>query len=557
MRFSAVLCRPEAWWAGGAGGRLFTSTDEGGTWRALESLPSAVADLATGPGATTAALDREGRIFLLEADGRRELGRAAVGRAHSLAAVAGGWAVGGEGGRVALLDTLTGQWRAGRLPQPTVLDALAARDGDLLMAGAWGTLAVWRAGDEAPRPLRHSLTRYVEATPAAAAGDALAALADSLAVPAAHPDSVAAAGPRYFQNVVDTDTRCTTPPTRMRQLERSYDQTRWLGVTGRAMLAVDVGADGKLDSLFLLEEWPAGVGVGRQALQLGAALTFTPGFRKSGMVRSRMLLPVLFSGSESDYLSWAAGRGAGGGLLDSLLADMPRAFTQLPPKALVKAMGFPRKAKRFVWEGEAVVEYALAGDSISRGRVLWESEAKYGFGAHALEILPRLHMALPEGVGLAPGDHLRVAQRFRFDRKRYRRAAREAEEGFRFTEVLLSVVEADSARYQPGLSQLEWLLNDFQGQATLADWPEMDLTVVLRHDGRVHDFRAVPRPGGSRQVDEEALRGLAVLFTWGHPRATTEDKADTLAFTWKPAAFRADSLNQPPALRALLHGVVY
>lgn len=555
MRFGSVLCRSGIWWAGGAGGRLFISTDQGRGWEALEALPAPVADLAAAAEGAVVALDRQGGVTLLGPGWRRLLGRAQVGEAHSLVAVTHGWAVGGEAGRISQLDTLTGLWRTGRLPVNTVLGALTARGQDLLMGGAWSTMAIWRGAEDSPVLLSHSLTRQVD-LPEAAEGQELA-VSDSAGTQNAAGGAGEEGRPRYFQNVLETDTRCTTPPTRMRQLLRSYDNSRWLGVTGRAMLAVDVSAGGELDSLMVLDEWPAGVGIGQQARQLASGLTFTPGFRKSGMVRSRMLLPVVFAGSESDYISWASGASAAGALLDSVTAGLPRAASPLAPKALVKAMGFPRKAKRFVWEGEAVVEYRLRGDTIEAGRVLWESEAKYGFGAHALEVLPDLRMTLPDSARSAPGDRLRVVQQLRFDRKRYKHAAKEMEQGFRFSDVKLTLAEEDSVRYAPGLSQLEWLLNEFQGGAGPGDWPELDLELVLRHDGRVHDFHAVPRDSSARRVDAEALRGLAILFTWGHPRAATEDKTDTLAVRWKPAAFVADSLNQPPSLRALLRGVVY
>lgn len=555
MRFNSVLVHGQGWWVGGAGGRLFHSLDAGLHWQPRERLSAAVTDLAPAGADRVAVLDRAGGLHLEGPGGRRSLGRAPLDQAHSLAAVQDGWAVVGDGGRVARLDTVSGTWRAGRLPLPAALPALAVRDSDLLLGGAWSTLARWRDGEEQPMVLRHTLTTAAAVELVAVAVEDQAA--DSVIVDAAAVAQGAGDGRRYFQNSLDTGTRCTTPATRLQQLERSYDNTRWLGLSGRAMLALDVGADGGLDSILVLDEWPAGLGVGDQARQLAAGLTFTPGFRGSSMVASRMIFPVVFPGSEADYLAWARGERAAGALLDSLVALLPRAASSLPPKALVKAMDFPRKARRYVWEGQAVVEYRLTAEGeVRQPRKLWESEAKYGFGDHAVAVLPKLRMALPAGVGLAPGDHLRVVQRLNFDRKRYGQAAREEAKGFRFAPVLVSLAESDTARYGPGLAQLEWLLNDFLGEESGGEWPELELNLVLRHDGRLHSFSATPATDG-RPLDTAVLRSLAIQFTWGRPLARKAEQLDTLALRWQPARFSTDSLAAPSGLRALLQGVVY
>jgi len=553
MRFHAVLCQDSVWWAGGAGGRLYRSSNLGLDWSAAEGCTGAVVDLAELPDGSLMVLERSGALHVRGPGGRRELGVAPVGVARHLSPAPGGWAVGGEGGRLALLDLATGQWLEQRLPLPTVVSGMLPWKGGLLLSGAWNTLAQWQPGGTGARLLQHSLSiSQPAAVEETRLGEGETARADSVATA-----EVALDGARYFQNVLDTDTRCTTPPTRLRQLERSLNHMRWLGAPGRVMLALDVDARGTLDSVLVLDEWPPELGLGEQARRLAEGLTFTPGFRKSGMVQSRLLFPVVFAGVPADHLSWAKGESEATHLLDSLLKRQPRPFSPLAPKALVKALGFPRKAKRFVWEGDVALEYGMDSlGALLEPRVLWESDERYDFGAHALKVLPKLGMRLPDSLRIAPGDHLQVTQRLRFDRRQFRRAAKAMAEGLLFSEVLSAVSVADSARYEPGLAQLEWLLNDFQ-KADAAGWPELELDLVLRHDGRPRSFNAQVRAETGGALDTEILRSLALLFTWGRPLSDTQDGLDSLRFTWRPRAFTADSTNRPASLTRLLQGVVY
>jgi len=568
MRFTAVLATPEAWWAGGAGGRIFRSVDLGQQWEALPRLPHPLADLANAGAGRTVALDRRGGVHMLDAAARRSYPGAleeAGGKATALALApwSKGWALCGDDGLMAALDTSSGEWLRERLDLRLSLPALCAHSQGLLAAGAWSSMAAWQPGVAAPRLHHHSLGHGIPPTKLATPVEPVAEAAmdkgaqnlpDSTVVAERFADTK---GPRYFQNMLDTEARCSTVPTRMRQLERSYDNSRWVGVAGRAMMAVDVNVAGGLDSAFVLDEWPAGLGIGDQALQIAKSLSFTPGFKGSAMVASRLLMPITFPGAEADFMAWARGERQAGGVVDSLLLALPKAQSPLEAKALVKAMDFPRKAKRYLWEGAAVVEYRLNPDGeIVAPRVLWDSEEKYGFGTHALEILPKLAMAPPAGQALAPGDHLRVVQRLNFDRKRYDRARKESQAGFLFAPVLYSQVASDSSRYEPGLSQLEWLLNDFTAGTDSTAWQEVDLLVVLRQSGRVHEFQATPL-GAGRSLDPAILRSLAIHFTWGHTLPADVDKLDTLALRWKPRSFKADSSNAPPGVRALLRGVLY
>jgi outer membrane biosynthesis protein TonB len=575
MRFSAVLIHGDEWWAAGAGGRIYRSPDRGAHWLLASRAPASIVDLEAALGKSVVALDCDGGLRQVSAIGERSLGDLSLDaaslpvRCTDLVPVEGGWMVSGDGALLARLDTLGGQWtRLSAAPSSTTLTAMVNAGSGIIAAGSWSSVFVWSLGDPAPRQLTRFLEPEIKEVRADDAGlaarDSSAPLnspsttADSLTqVQAATTPTSAPSGRRFYQNALDTEIRCSTPPTRMRQLERSYNGTRWLGISGSALVVLDISSAGSLDSAFVVDEWPSGLGIGAQALDLAKSLTFTPGFRGASAVPGRMLMPITFPQVDADFQSWAKGDGQAGAVIDSLCALLPRAKVDMDPKALVKLMDFPRKAKRYTWEGQAVVEYHMgANGEMSRGRVLWDSEPKFAFGEHALEISAKVKLGLPAELVPAAGDHLRVVQRFVFDRKRYDRARKEAGRGFEFAPVLLSVVEADSSRFDPGLQQLEWLLNDFSGSDSAKVWPELDMTVVLRQNGT--PFSVAMRPMGTETPPDAAtLQSLALSFTWGHPAKADVDDLDTLVVKWRPRGFRADSSNCPSQLAKVLHGVAY
>lgn len=532
MRFRCVLLEADTWWAGGAGGYLFRSEDRGASWTRLrqpEGRPI-VALAESGQAGRPAALDIDGRLSLVDPAGRwTEVGRLDGGEGFSLAAwPAGrpaGWLVGGSGGRLLWLAA-DGSRRALALPRDswsTVTALLPTSDG-LLLAGSWGLLGSYDPlGEEAPIRFQHDIfggeERAEDVAATVTATDSTTTTVAQTAVVMADDE-----GPRRLSNLLETDPRLSTPPTRLRQLLSSYNSARPTGVPGCAVLAIDIDSGGGVERVRLLDEWPTGLGFGQAALDAAAQFTYSPAFADGRMVRSRVIQRLYFEGDLRQGDAWLAGEAPLGGAVDSLIGILPMPASPLSPKRLVGKLGFPRQAKRFFWDGSVTVGYRLHADSeIDSATVLWEGRADHGFGKHALDVLSDLKIAWPAELEKRPNRSLQVIERLNFDRKRYKRAQREMEDGFRFIEPLLAVAVLDSAEYDPGREQLVWLAATFFGEEVVHAWPRLTADLELANDGRVQTCRLTPlEPTPDAELDIEALRGLALLFTWGRTPAGAE-----------------------------------
>jgi photosystem II stability/assembly factor-like uncharacterized protein len=566
MRFRCLRLETGRWWLAGAGGLLLHSEDEGASWsRWREPRRRAIVALAAGDG--------PGRILALTIDGRlafadgagiwEEAGRLPAGEGFSLEAwpadAPEGWLAGGARGELLWLP------RSGdpqTIPIPgdrwSTLPALLARPDRLVLAGNWGLLAVLDPlRDDAPLRLEHDLFGTREA-PGAAAEDRMEPEAAVAELP---PDSLPALDEgRWLLNLLETDPRLSTPPTRLRQLLSSYNQARPTGIHGTVVLGVDIGSGGAVEDMIVLDEWPTGLGFGRWALDVAAQFSYTPGFAEGRMVPSRTIQRLFFEGDQRQGSSWLAGEGGLPGMMDSLLAVGHKPQSGLEPKRLVRELGFPQAARRFFWEGRVTAEFRLdASGAVHDPVVLWESVEGYGFGEHALGVLPELRLAWPEELSADPNRMLRVIQRLNFDRKRYKRAQRAEREGFRFVETLLATVEPDSAEYAPGAGQLVWLAAQFFGEERVRAWPPLEAQVELGGDGRVHDCRLLPLEAADAAdpPDLDALRSLALYFTWGRFRADTEADRRTVTARIDFSAARGGLDAAPPSLRPLFEDVSY
>lgn len=568
MRFRCVLLEEGRWWAGGAGGYLFHSEDRGRSWTRLrEPEGSALVALApSGESGRPAALTLDGRVGLMGLDGTwRALGALEDAEGFSLAAWPpgrpAGWLAGGSGGRLLWLGA-DGGTLGPTLPEDSwsAVQALLARPDRLLLAGSWGLFGDFDPlGDGIPRRIEHDL--FGGAAEVEALADDARPAAEELASDESPLDTVAVltTGPRRLSNLLETDPRLSTPPTRLRQLLSSYNFARPTGVTGAVVLAVDVGARGEVEAVTVLDHWPDGLGFDLSGLDAAAQFSYTPAFADGAMVPSRVIQRLFFESDPRQGDAWIAGEGVLNAGIDTLLAKLPPPRIELEPKKLVRRMSFPREAKRYFWEGDVVLDYRLnAAGEILDAAVLHESVPDHGFGRHALEVLPDLDPAWPEGLEPAPDRSLRVLQRLRFDRKRYKRPAHEMEKGFRFVETLLSAVEIDSVEYEPGREQLVWLAARFFGEEAVRAWPELEANVELGADGRVHECQLSPvEPALVAMPELEALRGLALLFTWGRIRASSESDRATVRVRVDFSQASAAPEAMPTGYAALFDGVSY
>lgn len=551
MRFYSLEYSMGSWWLGGAGGRLFQSGDRGGNWQLAWRHEDRKAILRIRP-----APDGNGLLLLLRGGelveyrpgtGAMVLREGAGEDYLGLLAAPDGSGIYLSGHDGSILSLSDEEWVELPVAGAAGFPALVWQRG-LVAGGSWRSLIRFQPGTEDWRSLGLGSGPDLE--------DMASGQTEEVAqVPGGLPPDDYS-GPRFFQNVLETDARCTTTPTRRNQLVRSYHPLPRQGVAGRVMLALDVSARGELESTRILSEQPAGVGFGEAAQSVAGNLSFTPGFGPGGMVSSRILYPVYFEASD---------HAAGGGWqdpaaeMDSLLSSRPGPVSTLDAQRLYKQMSFPGKARRHVWDGEVLIEYLIApGGELFRPLVLEEPEKRLGFAAHAIDRLERFALEIPDSLELLPGQVLRVVQRIHFDR----RAKKDVKKGKIGTgdllNTLLSVQVDTASRYDPGLDQLEWLLNDFLDSAVVADWPRQSLNLVLRQDGRLQSLDAQVLEGELPDLDPDLLFSLAYYFTWGRPRDFAEkDALDTLIIEWKPRAFDAVPANRPASLNLLLEGVKY
>ncbi len=546
MRFRCLLLQSGRWWIGGAGGFLYYSDDRGSSWarRERDDFTPLVSIREDGRSITVALAD--GRIERLTGGKTwEELCRTPWLDAEFLqpwpsAESPRGWLAGGSGGRLYWHPIHAGDdlpdGRALRLDAYSSICCSGLREGDVLLGGAWGLLANFDpAVEEQPERIRHDLFGLREQIPEEAEQ---VAEEDSLAVSQV-PDSLLAEdqGPRILFNLLDTEPRPNDPPTRLRQLVQSYNRAGMLQVPGFAVLMLDLDSRGRITRHEILDEYPLNLGYGGYAVEVTRSLTFKPAFLEGQMVPSRILYRVHFPLKRDRREPWFVDEGELPPLLDSLIRLNPRPFSRHAAKAMTKKMGFPRKAKRHFWNAEAVVQYDLhPGDSIGARKALWETPAEFQVGEHALEVLDKLDIGLPDSLRLGENQLLRVIQRMRFDRKKYKRAAKEIRKGFRFQEVLFSVVLVDSSRYIEGLRDLALVAEDFLGSSTGNS--EVELELHMAGDGRLLNALPAVAEGAEDGIDEQALetlRSLAVFFSWGHPeKADDADDLDTLRVRFDP-----------------------
>ncbi len=531
------------WYLGMAGGRLYQSIDDGDTWELVwrDSKGKAIIDLDNRTSGELLALTRDGRLFEMDAmNAAREIATTGEEAIDLYVSAAGDIFLCSYRGHV--IQVLPDRQTVLSSGQPYPIFGLSRWKGLVAISG---DRRLFRLDSDSSTLLALQARRHVvEELLMAEVGDTVPTDIEQ--------QNVSYSGPRLYHNMLETDARCTTTPTRLRQLIRSYHPAPRQGINGRVVLALDLSTKGQLEESRLLDESPAGLGFGKAALDVVANLSFTPAFGKDGIVTTRMLYAVHFP-ADDNRQEWEEPTP----ILDSLLSLLPAPASSLSLKELYKEMDYPSAARRFVWEGDVTVEYLLAKDgTLIRPTVLSEPEERYEFGKHALRILPDLGLTLPDSVQFGEGQLMRVVQDLHFDRrlKKDVKKARVSRETLLATRLALPVDTV--AVFEPGLEQLEWLVNDLLDSTAVAAWGEQRLTIILGPDGRTQSIMA--RALSGLDADVELLNSLGWFFTWGRAAEDTgSDDRDTLFVNWEPQAFEADSVNMPVSLRPLLEGVLY
>ena len=511
-RYLAQLVEGETWTVGGTGGFLFRSTDDGQSWQQIprRDYTPIVALLAT-PGGTLLALG-DGRVERMLASGQFETVASAFwGDSWMLHALPDGWVLGGSGGNLGLMRG--GEFTELRLDRYSLFSGAVTRGNTVMLCGSRGLMASLNPETDELSLIHNSLTRRQSMPELIAAGDTLLAVSDSAG---SRPTlNVSSDSTQYLFSLLDGNPGVADNQNKLDRLARNYNQASFLGEPGFAILLVDVSASGQLEHGEVLDEYPRNLGFGSYALEILNSLEFTPGLLDGKFVRTRLLYSLHFPLFTSNENPWYTQDGYEAGvLMDSLSAWRPRIESGLSLKEFVKKLDFPRKARRYSWDGEALLSYQLLpGQEPSNVVLLRESPEELGFGEHSLEVLPKLGLQADSLDPLFPRLH--VQHKLHFDRRYYSKPAKAIKEGHRFSESLYTVALVDSSRFNPGLANLGIVLREFMGEGMPTG--QIDMVLGLRFDGRIVSAEISSPDEDLEEAVLNTVRDLVMLFCWGYP----------------------------------------
>ncbi len=545
MRYHCAAITGDTCYIAGSGGFVFVSHNQGSEWQVLlRKNRTPIEDLAIDNG-RVCLLTSDGEIEMWEADHWRPVAKSPWGDGHFVIPCdtpgESGWLLGGSAGRVCWLSEAGGLEQEApvvRLDRYTSLTSAIKRGNQVVMAGSWGLLAAWVPGEvELPWRLEHDLFG-VDAPIASEAELVLLADAEELDTLAVYADSLVDKGPRYLYSVIDTPPRSSESATRMRQLIGSFFRGKSLGVSGQAVVAVDLDPRGGFEEATVLSVIPQSMGLESNALEVIHGMSFTPGFVEEHIVPSRILQRLSFTPEQTQGRKWYLGESELGGGLDTLLAQAPRPGLISDVKTLLKRMSFPMRARRFHWEGETIVSYRLHADGhISHGETLWESPEEYEFGRHALSIVEKLEQDLSGDASLPAGYCYLLVQHLRFDQKGKQKARKEHLGPEYFVETLLALQIPEGSSYVEALPDIALLIKEYGLAVGNPGDQHLDARVILAPDGGLMDVYLNPEGVGMPQEDLDLLHDLMLLFTWGFCNRDDgrSELADTVRVNFDPA----------------------
>lgn len=548
-RCLSQLLHEGRWIVGGTGGFLYSSPDGGVTWQRIprRDYTPIVDLLASGPDVLLAL--RDGRLERMDAAGTfTPVDQAPWGDAYLLHGLEDGWLLAGSGGR--MLVQHGQQRRELRLDSYSLFSDAVSRPGGVLLCGNRGLLAGLDTETDSLVALHNSLVDRVALTAAAPLADTLAVAAQVTGLP--RLDVSADSTLRLF-SLLDGNPGVSDNQNKLDRLARNYNQAGFLGEAGFAILMVDVDAGGRLERGRVLDEYPRNLGFGSYAQEILNSLEFTPGVLEGKFVRTRLLFSMHFPRFTNADNPWHQQDDfSPGALLDSLSGLWPRVVSGLPLKEFVKRMDFPRKARRYSWEGECLLSFELRPgmppDSVI---LLRETPVDLGFGEHSLAVLPELAL---RGDSLeAPFTRLHVKHRLHYDRRQASKPAKAEAKGHRFSESLYTVALVDSTDFTPGLANLKSVIRDFLGDSLGTG--TIELTVNLRPDGIVDDAEAIALSGDFSPEFLASLRDFILLFGWGYP--TEAERGSPIATAKVRLDLPLPDTLPPAPIAPLFEGVTY
>jgi TonB family protein len=161
-----------------------------------------------------------------------------------------------------------------------------------------------------------------------------------------------------------------------------------LNVAGRVLQKLYISSEGDLVEQELLAVYPYGLKYARSSERVLRALTFEPAQCAGQPVDAWMYISIPFDTSATDY----------GFIMNGELELHNELRTEYPEFSYPEVMAnssekleqlhFPGRARRFVWRGEAIVEYDLdSSGQTSNFSICEESEGDFQFGQAAIDFL--------------------------------------------------------------------------------------------------------------------------------------------------------------------------
>jgi len=548
-RFRAQVRVDGVWLVGGTGGFLCRSMDNGATWQTIPRRDyTPIVDFLKVEGGLLLALG-DGRVELMDDAGTfTPVTQASFGNVWMLHPLRDGWLLGGSGGNLLL-------YRGGaatelQLDNYSLFSAARTWRDEVLLCGNRGLLARLDLDADELHVVHNSLSDRVMQQVLPAAGDSLLAVEGAGGLPALELSSDSTI---YLFTLLDGNPGISDNQNKLDRLARNYNQASFLGEPGFAVLQIDLDAGGRLVHADVLDEYPRNLGLGGYGLEILNSLEFKPGILDGVFVRTRLLVSLHFPLFTSNDNPWySQDEFSPGALMDSLSRLSPAVVSDLPPREFVKALDFPRKARRYSWEGECLLYYELLpGQPPAQVRLLKEDPLELGFGEHSLEVLPSLGLRGDTLDALFPRLH--VQHKLHYDRRQASKPAKAIERGHRFSESLYTVALVDSARFTPGLANLQTVMRDFLGDSLGTG--TVELTVGLRPDGMVDTAEVRLVSGEIGQEFLDTLKDFILLFCWGYP-ANAERGAPVETVTVQLSFPLPDELPAAPVSR-LFEGVKY
>lgn len=180
------------------------------------------------------------------------------------------------------------------------------------------------------------------------------------------------------------------------QLARKVSQLNDYGpinVAGRVLLRLYISSEGELVEQEVLGEYPYGLNYGRTAERVLRALSFEPAQCDGQPLAAWTYLSMPIDTSATDYGFIMNGELEIHYQLREAYPNFLYPEVVASPAEKLKQLQFPSRAKRFVWRGEAIVEYDLdSSGQASSFLICDESEGNFEFGLAAIDYLAAMEM---------------------------------------------------------------------------------------------------------------------------------------------------------------------